>query len=265
LTDWRSVQRELTQWALTGRRLDLWWRDDDTRAPSARLDQLLASAQTVETPLTLAVIPDGDRSDLAARIAFEPLVTVIQHGVDHVNFNRFGPAGEFPLGCPRNTLQTRLARARAQLEAMPQFMPVFCPPWNAVHPQLALCLAAEGYRGLSAQGEPVSVEHGLARIDVHLDLLRWKGGARFRGAEAFLKAFVQLARARRRSEQWDQPIGLLTHHLVHDEAAWRFLGEFLGFTASHHVIRWRRVEDLLATVSEPAASAASQDGLAACG
>ena len=38
--------------------------------------------------------------------------------------------------------------------------------------------------------------------------------------------------------QWDEPIGLLTHHLVHDEAMWRFLEEFLTHTSVRPGIEW---------------------------
>jgi hypothetical protein len=33
---------------------------------------------------------------------------------------------------------------------------------------------------------------------------------------------------RRRAGLWDEPLGLLSHHLDHDEDAWRFLEVFLS-------------------------------------
>jgi hypothetical protein len=65
------------------------------------------------------------------------------------------------------------------------------------------------------------------RLDTHLDLMRWKSAARFRGAARFLLRARRLLVERRTMGAWDQPLGLLTHHLDHDEAAWRFLEAFL--------------------------------------
>jgi hypothetical protein len=35
-----------------------------------------------------------------------------------------------------------------------------------------------------------------------------------------------------------EPTGLMTHHLYHDEACWRFIGAFLSQTRSHPAVRW---------------------------
>ena len=35
-----------------------------------------------------------------------------------------------------------------------------------------------------------------------------------------------------------EPIGLLGHHLVHDAAAWDFLGELFEATAGHPAVEW---------------------------
>ncbi len=38
-------------------------------------------------------------------------------------------------------------------------------------------------------------------------------------------------------------MGFLTHHLVHDEAAWAFCAALLSITAGHPACRWRRVAE----------------------
>ncbi|HEX2018023.1 MAG TPA: hypothetical protein VGO17_03705, partial [Aurantimonas sp.] len=50
---------ELDGWAGAGRRLDVWWRDDDAARPSPALDRLTAAAADRSLPLALAVIPDA--------------------------------------------------------------------------------------------------------------------------------------------------------------------------------------------------------------
>ena len=80
--------------------------------------------------------------------------------------------------------------------------------------ELATRLPAIGIRGFSGyRGETVP---GLVQHDTHVDIVAWKDGKRFVGEdEAARLAMTYVAQ--------DKPIGWLTHHAVHDEAAWRFL------------------------------------------
>jgi hypothetical protein len=36
----------------------------------------------------------------------------------------------------------------------------------------------------------------------------------------------------------DEPTGLMTHHLCHDEGCWWFIGTVLSETQSHPSVRW---------------------------
>ena len=243
-----AFRRELQRWSAAGHRLELWWRDDDAREPAPELDRLLNLAARHGVPLALAVIPDGDRSALAARLADERLISVIQHGIDHANVARAGePHYELPADCPPPLLTGRLVAARARLAVLPRFTPVFAPPWNAIHAHLPAALRAGGYVGLSGFGGDGAGDAEFRRIDTHLDLMRWRGRPRFRGADAFLARATRLARARRHARRWNQPIGLLTHHLDHDEPAWLFLDTFLALTAAPDAVRWRGIADLAAS------------------
>jgi len=241
------LSRELELWQDAGRQVALWWRDDDARIPTAQLDRLLKLARRYETPLTLAAVPDWDRSGLAARLACERQVMVIQHGVDHQNAaGGQGPKAEFPVRYPREVMETRLVEARERLSVMSRFAAVFAPPWNHVHPALNGALRASGYSGLSAFGEDMSHERGFTRLDVHLSLLGDCGERPFAGADSFIARFAKLLRERRRTGRWDQPIGLQTHHLDHDEAAWRGLEDFLDHTTRSAAIGWTSINQLLA-------------------
>jgi hypothetical protein len=80
------------------------------------------------------------------------------------------------------------------------------------------------------------------RLDSHVDILRWKGQTRFRGDRRVLEALRRQLRLRRRSGAFDEPIGLLSHHLVHDEAAWRFLAWFVRTSRRHFA--WRGFPEL---------------------
>ena len=51
----------------------------------------------------------------------------------------------------------------------------------------------------------------------------------------------------RLGQMFDQggSLGLLTHHLVHDEAVWDFMNALFKSTARHPACRWCRVTDIL--------------------
>jgi hypothetical protein len=231
---------EARRWRAAGRTARLWWRDDDASAPSAALDRLLKTAQQTRVPLTLAVVPSGDMPGLAARLNHVPGVCVVQHGVDHQNRRTGDAAGEFPGDWTQAQLQSALLQGWGRLQRLPNILAVFTPPWNDVHPRLEAALRSLGYDGWSAHGWLGDQGGGaeLARADVHLDLLRWRGGARFRGRARLLDSLAAEMRRRREAGLWDAPIGLLTHHLVHDEAAWRFLGAFQHWSLRQRELTW---------------------------
>jgi len=245
-----ALRLELARWRRAGRTARLWWRDDDAAGGSAALDRLLQASRAAGAPLTLAVVPAGDMAGLSARLARAPLVSVAQHGVDHRN-RRIGPAaGEFPHDWTLEDVEISLRRGWSLMQRLPRAERVFVPPWNDVHPQLEAALAACGYAGWSVNGA-VGAAGPVARTDVHLDLLRWRGGARFRGRGRFLRALTAELRRRRRAGLWTAPIGLLTHHLAHDEPAWSFLEAFLRWTARRGDMAWLGLPELLGEAAAP--------------
>jgi hypothetical protein len=105
---------------------------------------------------------------------------------------------------------------------------LFVPPWNNLKPQLLDALPDSSITVVSGFDQASSLRDGVTRLDAHLDVLRWKGGGRFRGTWRFLSRMRRLMAERRKTGQWDEPIGLLTHHLDHDKATWLFLERFLA-------------------------------------
>lgn len=239
---WVWLELELRRWRAAGRRATLWWRDDDARGATPQLDRLLWAA--AGTPLTLAVIPDGDLAALGARLSDATGVSVVQHGVDHQNRRVGREAGEFPHDWRRIRVATQVRAGWRRLSALPGATQIYVPPWNDVHPELPAVLEDCRYVGWSAWGQTVG-ETVPRRVDAHLDLMRWKGGERFRGEAKLLGELRHLLARRRRAGAWDAPIGLLTHHLVHDEAAWAFLRRFTGWTAARPDVVWRSLPHLV--------------------
>lgn len=235
---------ELRRWRAAGRSARLWWRDDDARAPGPALDRLLAHALAFDAPLTLAVIPDGDRAPLGERLSTLRRVRVVQHGVDHIDRSAGGGAFEFPPERTAGEIAAALRTGWSRLTALPGATKLFTPPWNAVHPRLAEALAAEGYVGWSAWAE-MTPAAAPPRVDTHLDPLRWSPSPRFRGAGRLASQLRRQLARRRRAGAWDAPIGVLTHHLDHDEAAWRWLAGLMRRVRDHRALAWVDLGELI--------------------
>jgi hypothetical protein len=246
---WRRLEAEIAHWREAGHRPRLWWRDDDARTDTPQLRRLIVQVARADLPLCLGVIPDGlDRRLCVAVAPFERIVA-LQHGVDHVD--RTGAPSEFRPDESADRVASRLREGWAALEGFGRRLPVYIPPWNAITPNVEAALGLSGHQGLSAWA-------GLSRpgrTDAHIDLLHWRGGPRFAGHERILVRLTEALRLRRREGRWDDPVGLLTHHLVHDEPAWRFLDELLLSAPLQECVDWPDPDvlfglDALAPVSE---------------
>lgn len=86
----------------------------------------------------------------------------------------------------------------------------------------------------------------MAGLNTHVDILDWKakkqtGRARFLGQEAVLSDLVA-ALARRRvptpGTDTTEAVGLLTHHLEHDQDSWDFLARLVQFVDEHPGVGW---------------------------
>jgi hypothetical protein len=125
--------------------------------------------------------------------------------------------------------------------------PVLAAPWNRIARPVLDRLSETGYRGASAMGPRALMAgaHGLAVANAHVDPLNWKSGGRFAGLSKALSSIIGELKARRTSaSEPDEPLGLLTHHLVHDEETWAFLPRFLEVTSAHPAARWVDARDV---------------------
>jgi hypothetical protein len=245
---WRALADEARRWSDTGKALEFWWRDDDARRPDPALSRLLALAERSGIPLTLAVIPQGADAALLSDLA--PVVSVVQHGTDHVNR---APAGgkksEFP---PQENVAALTARIdsgrRMLLEACgARFVPALVPPWNRLARDRHAAVAAAGLRGLSQYGPRpgASPFPGLRQVNTHVDIIDWQGGRRFVGEDRALEAAVRHLLARRTGlADAEEPTGWLTHHACHDAAAWNYLERLFEMCSALPGVRWRNAQEL---------------------
>jgi predicted deacetylase len=220
---------ELQLWAKAGHAPVVWWRDDDARSPTGALEQLLALSHRHDAPLTLASIAGPSLPALVRRLEAEPGVEIAVHGFRHINRQPDGRGfGEI---VPEDDVEWVSAQLRTTLATFHRAgvaPTLFVPPWNNLAPQLLAALPDSPIRAVSGFDQASGMTGGVARLDTHLDVLRWKDGARFRGAWKFLARMRRLLVQRRKTGQWDEPIGLLTHHLDHDRETWLFLERFLA-------------------------------------
>jgi hypothetical protein len=241
VSNWDDLARECASWAESGRPATWWWRDDDAITPTPELDILLGIARG---PIGLAVIPARLQPDLAPRLKLSPEVRVLQHGYAHINN---APAGgrksEFPderdLGASAQDLRTGFKKLSDAFGA--QFLSVLTPPWNRVGGRTVAILQSIGFMGLTRYlPRPAARVAGVNLSNTHVDVIDWRGSQgptrAFLGESACLALFIGHLRARRLGEvDVEEPTGVLSHHLVHDPATWRFLEklrDFLGNQAA---------------------------------
>jgi predicted glycosyltransferase len=233
--DWLPLDRALSRAKDRNCPVAFWWRDDDAVADTPRLCRLLGLARRVEAGLALAAIPAGLEPSLAARLKEEERVYGLVHGTSHANH---APPGEkkAEFGSHRavdimaDEAGRSLHAAREMLGA--KLLPVFVPPWNRIAPELAPLLPRLGYEALSAFRDRRAAHPapGLLQVNAHVDPIDWHG-TRSLADPARIVTDLADAVERRIARQADpgEPIGFLTHHLVHDEAVWTFCEKLMMY------------------------------------
>ena len=238
---WNHLVREL---AARETPLRLWLRDDDAIQPTPALDKLLGLTATFSVPLTLAVIPGLTDERLAMAMPFH--ATPVIHGWKHTNHapptekkQELGPHR------PLHAVEHDLAAALARMTDLhgDRLVRMLVPPWNRIRPDILPGLRNLGFEALSAFG-PVALHPPLPVFNTQVDLIDWRGTRGCRNEAALISEVLALA-------ENPQPVGILSHHLVHDEAAWAFLEKLFGLTRRFKTIRWLSAGDLIAAASRP--------------
>ncbi|HLY44379.1 MAG TPA: hypothetical protein VKQ73_02270 [Stellaceae bacterium] len=244
---WSDLVDELDRWAEAGSTAALWWRDDDAVTATQQLDQLLQLAGAV--PLALAAIPALALPELAAALSGAAGVAVLQHGWQHANRAEGGKKSEYPEGRSATVVGVEIAAGRARLRALfgRCVVPIFVPPWNRFAPEHLPRLVENGIAALSTMAHPSgpALPAGLAAIDVHVDLVNWRGDRGFVGTRPALDRLISQLQARRQAGAGG-PIGILTHHRIIDGATASFLERLITLTGAHSGCRWAAAAEFLA-------------------
>lgn len=222
-----------------------WLRDDDAIYPSEPLEQLLNLCEQYAVPLSLAVIPKDTGVELSERLARHPSVAVTLHGWSHTNY---APEGEKSqeLGdhrCIEDTL-AELHRGIERLSTLHQhrYEPVLVPPWNRISDSVLSRVHELGIEAVSVFGQEMVDQHEGLRvrlINTQVDVIDWRGT---RGGRSTINLIEEILLQLR---QGRSTIGVLSHHLVHDSAAWAFLEKLFIATTAETRCRWVSIADLI--------------------
>ena len=241
---WQWLGRELDAWADEGHTANFWWRDDDATEPSGALDKLAGLSDNLNIPLALAVIPSRLKPELIDFLRNRALISVLQHGYAHEN-HAAPRQRKLELGGTRTTVKliTDLEKGYLALEQYfaERFDPVLVPPWNRIDSKLLSRLGEIGFTGISTmkvrrQAYPAP---GILQVNTHLDPINWRHTGGFIGVYPAIAILIQHLIAKRTGyRDHDEPTGILTHHLVQNDAVWRFLEDLLQFLCNHPAAAW---------------------------
>jgi hypothetical protein len=106
-----------------------------------------------------------------------------------------------------------------------------------------------GLAGISRAGPRIAAPPapGVIEANIHVDLVGWTIGRGFIGEEAALGGLVGHLQARRRGAVCpDESTGILTHHLIQDEATDAFLDRLIAISICHPAVRWVGAREIFA-------------------
>ncbi len=241
--DWSPVTGELALWQAAGLTLPLWWRDDDAVSATPELEQLIALSEAVAVPVHLAVIPKMADTRLAARVAQTNHLIPVVHGWAHENHAPMtDKKAEF--GASRGNVVDEIQVGMARLQTLfgDRLKPMFVPPWNRIAPQHYPSLIKAGFRTLSTFTPRTTPDAslGLQQINTHLDPIAWRKGKTLIATDQLVAQLTQLLVDRRTGlTDNNEPLGLLTHHLVHNAEVWEFTRQVLLTLQTGPVIIYR--------------------------
>ncbi len=240
---WQPLREELMRWEDAGRTAEFWLRDDDAVEPTPALDHLLSLTSDFAIPVTLAVIPAVTDTRLADRLSDAAHAAVAVHGWAHQNHAPEDQKKQ-ELGAhrPRGAVLDELARGLSQIVRLhgERAVPMLVPPWNRIDASLIDDLGSIGFTALSVYGPPKPAP--IRVINSNVDIMDWHST---RGCRDHALLVQDIVARLQQAYDGGEPVGLLTHHLVHDEAAWIFLARLFEVAGRSRAGKWLPVSVLI--------------------
>jgi hypothetical protein len=244
---WEALGQELDLWSRRGRRVRFWWRDDDATGTTPALERLLALKDAIGVPLAIAAVPAELRNELARRLEGLRDVRVLQHGWSHANHAAPGRAkAELAQGRDPAAVEADLRAGMKRLRECfaERFLPVLVPPFNALAESLSGAVRSAGFSFVSVEGDFAGLS--LSCRNVQVDPIDWQH-RRAKDPAALVRQALGALRLRRFGlVPPNAPIGIVTHHLHHDEAIWQSTGDLLQRLARHPAAAFPAVEEIFA-------------------
>lgn len=223
--DWSPLQTELSCWRSEKRALPLWWRDDDAIEPTPALTRLLKIGEDLGLPVHVAVIPKAAKPALAQLARETQTMIPLVHGWAHQNNAPVG-AKKAEFGQPHSQARSETEAALIKMKHLfgADVLAMFVPPWNRIDTGVMEGLSAQGYVGVSTFTPRKSRQvAGVVQINTHIDPINWHGGQGLHAPEHIIEQIVTLLQDRRAGRtDAAEPLGFLSHHLVHNEDIWDF-------------------------------------------
>lgn len=250
LSGFDILDLELAAWHEASLSPTLWWRDDDAISCSLALERFTGIVEANHIPVMLAIVPSIAEAELAAFTARHPLLQAATHGYAHHNHagadQKKTELTENPQGRSIGDVRDELREARRMMEHLFGIAAseVLVPPWNRLSTGVARELAATGFRVVSTFGER-KTETTAHQVNCHVDMMEWKPVRKGKPLDQVIMELTDCLKARRVSLKPTMPIGILSHHLVHDDAAWETSEKLMAFIASQPIITVASRDDLL--------------------
>ena len=277
-----DIKHELGCWRAAGLRAKFWLRDDDAVDVTPQLERLCRLADRYDVQIGVAVIPASIRSDLPSYMrTHSAQVWPLVHGWNHTNHRSKESPGEFGEDRPEEDVRGDLVDALLAFKrAFPDAGAVFVPPYSHIAPVFISALPDIGYRGLSSSPNiwesrvvrtlannswlrlpRLPVTSTFKRVDTHIDIIDWQAGTAQHDEIVLHRLLGELRMRRKGSLPVDYPIGILSHHLVHDEAIWLAMERLLDDLASDGAAEFVTCQDVFAaSAPQVAAKAVSANG-----
>lgn len=218
-----DLDHELDLWKHEGKTARIWWRDDDAVARTDALEALSALSEGFNVPVLLAVIPRYLDASLVNFVNEKPNLSVGVHGYAHKDHSTPDQKKtELTLNLPARTLEMVLGELEDAKKIIankfgPRASQILVPPWNRIDTIIADQLKRADFKILSGFTQK-ALEADIKQLNCHLDLMHWKPERKGKQSD---EVIAELAlRLREARGHGFKPIGILSHHLVHDEAAW---------------------------------------------
>jgi predicted deacetylase len=223
---WAVLTKAIEENQKAGTPISFWLRDDDAFQDNEKVRRLLSLCKKYSTPIAWAVVPGKLEHSLVQLFRQEGLVTVVQHGYEHINHGKgSGTSGEFQYHRPLAELKAEAVKGKDILKENfgHQFLPIFVPPWNQISDPMIAELPKLGFQGLSRFGTEVGA-FPIAICNSNCDLIKWKPHPHFAGEEKTLSVILA------ELQKGNRKIGILTHHLDHDAETELFLEKLMTVT-----------------------------------